>query len=163
MNWPKNEYELTEMRTNWLKCELTWERIELRTITGDITWEQSGTYYVDTPANKQRRLDVVVQPSNNAIWTSPRRHTHIVVTSLGRRHMWNDDFMQLYIWRRGDVQSLIALFVLFGLYVAFSNISVISRLDVAGSSMLTFRVLPHWNITPQALGMIFLPVTLYWH
>ena len=34
---------------------------------------------------------------------------------------------------------------LFGLYVPFNNLSVISRwcLDVAGSSMLTFRVLPH--------------------
>ena len=55
--------------------------------------------------------------------------------------------------------------VLFGLYVAFNNLSVISRrcLDVAGSSLLTFRVLPHWNITPQTLDMIFHPVTLYWH
>ena len=37
------------------------------------------------------------------------------------------------------------VFVLFGLYVAFNNLSVISQryLDVAGSSMLTFRVLPH--------------------
>ena len=45
------------------------------------------------------------------------------------------------------------LFVLFGLYVAFKNLSVILRqcLDVAGSSMLTFRMLPHWNITPQTL------------
>ena len=56
-------------------------------------------------------------------------------------------------------------FVLFGLYVAFNNFSVISWrcLDVAGSSMLTFRVLPHWNITPQTLDMISHPVTLYWH
>ena len=46
-----------------------------------------------------------------------------------------------------------------------NNLSVISRwcLDVAGSSMLTFRVLPHWNIMPQTLDMIFHPVTLYWH
>ena len=45
------------------------------------------------------------------------------------------------------------LFVWFGLNVAFNNLSVISRrcLDVAGSSMLTFRVLPHWNIMPQTL------------
>ena len=39
----------------------------------------------------------------------------------------------------------ICLFVLFGLNVAFNNLSVISRrcLDVAGSSMLTFIVLLH--------------------
>ena len=45
------------------------------------------------------------------------------------------------------------LFVWFGLNVAFNNLSVISWrcLDVAGSSMLTFRVLPHWNIKPQTL------------
>ena len=45
------------------------------------------------------------------------------------------------------------LFVWFGLNVAFNNLSVISRqcLDVTGSSMLTFRVLPHWNIMPQTL------------
>ena len=57
------------------------------------------------------------------------------------------------------------LFVLFGLYVAFNILAVISRrcLDVAGSSMLTFRVLPYWNTTPQALDMIFHPVTLYRH
>ena len=37
------------------------------------------------------------------------------------------------------------LFVLFRLYVAFNNLSVISRwcLGVAGRTMLTFRVLPH--------------------
>ena len=34
---------------------------------------------------------------------------------------------------------------------------------MAGSSMLTFWVLPYWNITPQALEMISHPVTLYWH
>ena len=47
----------------------------------------------------------------------------------------------------------LCLFVWVGLNVAFNNLSVISRrcLDVAGSSMLTFRVLPHWNITPQTL------------
>ena len=46
-----------------------------------------------------------------------------------------------------------SLFVWFGLNVAFNNLSVILRwcLDVAGSSMLTFRVLPHWNIMPQTL------------
>ena len=36
-------------------------------------------------------------------------------------------------------------------------------LYVAGSSMLTFRVLPKWNITPQTHDMIFNPVTLYRH
>ena len=48
---------------------------------------------------------------------------------------------------------MFCLFVWFGFNVAFNNLSVISRqcLDVAGSSMLTFRVLPHWNITPQTL------------
>ena len=47
----------------------------------------------------------------------------------------------------------ISSFVWFGLNVAFNNLSVISRrcLDVTGSSMLTFRVLPHWNIMPQIL------------
>ena len=46
-----------------------------------------------------------------------------------------------------------------------NNLSVISRryCDVAGSSMLTFRVLPHWNISPQTLDKIFHPVTQYWH
>ena len=45
------------------------------------------------------------------------------------------------------------LLVWFGLNVPFNNLSVISRrcLDVTGSSMLTFRVLPHWNTTPQTL------------
>ena len=48
---------------------------------------------------------------------------------------------------------VICLFVWFGLNIAFNNLSVISRrcLDVTGSSMLTFRVLPHWNIMPQTL------------
>ena len=57
------------------------------------------------------------------------------------------------------------LFVLIMLYITFNNISVISQrcLDVAGSSMLTFRVLPHWNIMPPTLDMIFHPVTLYWY
>ena len=27
-NWPKNRYELTKVRANWLKYELTWERID---------------------------------------------------------------------------------------------------------------------------------------
>ena len=27
-NWSKNEYEFTKMRANWLKYELTWERID---------------------------------------------------------------------------------------------------------------------------------------
>ena len=42
------------------------------------------------------------------------------------------------------------LFVWFGLNVTFNTLSVILQwcLDVAGSSMLTFRVLPHWNIMP---------------
>ena len=42
-------------------------------------------------------------------------------------------------------KKIVCLFVLFGLYVAFNNLLVISRqcLDVAGSLMLTFRVLPH--------------------
>ena len=41
----------------------------------------------------------------------------------------------------GGGEGSIHLFVLFGLYVAFSNLLVISRLclDVAGSSVLTFR------------------------
>ena len=41
----------------------------------------------------------------------------------------------------------------FGFNVAFNNLSVIlwRCLDVTGSSMLTFRVLPHWNIMPQTL------------
>ena len=45
------------------------------------------------------------------------------------------------------------IFVWFGLNVAFNNLSVISRrcLGVTGSWMLTFRELPHWNITPQTL------------
>ena len=40
------------------------------------------------------------------------------------------------------------MFVLFRLHVAFNNLSVILGrcLDVAGSSMLTFRALSHWNI-----------------
>ena len=43
------------------------------------------------------------------------------------------------------VWLIICLFVLFGLYVAFNNLLVISRqyLNVAGSLMLGFRVLPH--------------------
>ena len=31
------------------------------------------------------------------------------------------------------------------------------------SLLLTFRVLPHWNIIPQTYDMIFYPVILYWH
>ena len=55
--------------------------------------------------------------------------------------------------------------VLSGSYVTFNDFSVIwwRCLDVAGSSMLNFRVLPHWNIPPETLDMIFHPVTLYWH
>ena len=47
----------------------------------------------------------------------------------------------------------VCLFDSFGLNVAFNNLSVISRrcLDVAGSSILSFRMLPHWNITLQTL------------
>ena len=56
-------------------------------------------------------------------------------------------------------------FFLFELYVAVKNLSIISRrcLDAAGSSMLKFRELPHWNITTRTLHMIFHPVTLSWH
>ena len=46
---------------------------------------------------------------------------------------------------RNNVSMFVCLFVLFRLYVPFNkNLSVISQLclDVAGSSMLTFRVLP---------------------
>ena len=48
-------------------------------------------------------------------------------------------------------------------FAAFNNLSVISWwcLDVAGSSMLTFRVLPHWNITPQNFDIIFHQVPFY--
>ena len=54
---------------------------------------------------------------------------------------------------------------IFGFNIAFKNFSVISRqcLVVAGSSMLTFIVLPHWRIMSQTLGNILHPVTLYWH
>ena len=66
-----------------------------------------------------------------------------------------------------DPGSFFLLFVLFGHYVAFNNLSVLSRrcLDVGDSSMLTFWVLPHWNITPQTLYMIFhrhIILTLRW-
>ena len=45
------------------------------------------------------------------------------------------------------------VFVWFGLNITFNNLSVIlwRCLDVAVNSMLTFRVLPHWNIMPQTL------------
>ena len=62
----------------------------------------------------------------------------------------------------------ICLFVWFELNVAFNNLSVISRqcLDVTGSSMLTFRVLSHWNIMPQTLWHDISPrhikLTLSW-
>ena len=54
---------------------------------------------------------------------------------------------------------------LFDFNDAFSNFSVISRrcLVAAGSSMLTFIVLPHWSIIPQTPDMISHPVTLSWH
>ena len=47
----------------------------------------------------------------------------------------------------------------------FQQSSVIPRwcLNVAGSSMLTFRVLPHRNTMPQTLDKISQSVTLYWH
>ena len=53
--------------------------------------------------------------------------------------------------------SVNSLFVLFGSYVTFNSLSVISRwcLDVSGSSRLIFRVLSHWNIMFQ--------IILYWH
>ena len=56
-------------------------------------------------------------------------------------------------WNKFLRENSVLLCVWFGLNVAFNKLSVISRrcLDVAGSSMLTFRVLPHWNITPQTL------------
>ena len=49
--------------------------------------------------------------------------------------------------------------------VPFTLFSVRSRLCLvkAGSSMLTFILLPHWSIMYQTLGMIPHPVTLYWH
>ena len=61
----------------------------------------------------------------------------IVVTKL-------DQMFTYYIAVR------VSLF-LFRFHVTFNNLSVLSQqcLDVAGSSMLTFRVLPHWNIKPQ--------------
>ena len=73
------------------------------------------------------------------------------------------EMKKLFSWK---IQFVVcSLFVLFGLYVTFNNLSVISQrcLDVAGSSMLTFRVLLYWNITPQTSDMIFHPVTLYWY
>ena len=45
-------------------------------------------------------------------------------------------------------------FVLFGFYIAFNILSVIC-LNVAGSSMFSFRVLPHGNITPQTHDVLF--------
>ena len=64
---------------------------------------------------------------------------------------------------------LICLFVwLIWAKVAFTNLSVISGwcLDVTGSSMLTFRVLPHWNVMPQTLWHDISPshiiLTLSW-
>ena len=61
--------------------------------------------------------------------------------------------------------SKVIFFILFRLNVAFNNLSVILRrfLDVTGSSVLTVRVLPHWNITPQTHDVTFHSVTLYWH
>ena len=55
--------------------------------------------------------------------------------------------------------SVGSFFVSFGFYVTFNNISVMSRrcLDVAASSVLAFRVMPHRKITPQTHDMIFHP------
>ena len=81
----------------------------------------------------------------------------IIFSSSVQKHM-------LWLIIRSALASNVC-FVLLGLYVAFNKLSVILRrcLDVAWSSMLTFRVLPHWNNTPQILDMIFHPVTLCWH
>ena len=67
-----------------------------------------------------------------------------------------------------QISWLLKNFVWFGLNVTFNNLSVISRqcLDVTGSSMLTFRVLSHWNIMPQTLWYDIPPshiiLTLSW-
>ena len=84
----------------------------------------------------------------------------------------SDEYLQhMFSWRNKNLLRILknllflCLFVWFGLNVTFNNISVISWwwLDVAGSTMLTFRVLPHWNIMPQPLWHDILPITLYWH
>ena len=69
--------------------------------------------------------------------------------------VWADLNLQWVDMKYGSLSYVTACndFVWFGLNVAFNNLSVILRrcLNVAGSSMLAFRVLPHWNITPQTL------------
>ena len=68
---------------------------------------------------------------------------------------------------RGDVYVCVCVCVcvcVFGFNIAFNNFSVISRqcLVAAGSSMLTFIVLPYWSIMFQTHSMTH-PVILSWH
>ena len=66
---------------------------------------------------------------------------------------WKDDNEKLCAMKYHTVMSgtppLADLFVLFSFYVTSSNLSVILWwcLAVAGSSMLTFTVLPHWHMS----------------
>ena len=67
-----------------------------------------------------------------------------------------------WIQLKNTVKKHDCFFYLFN--VIFNDHSVYHHgLDVAENSMLIFRVLPHWNITPQTHDIIFCLVILYWH
>ena len=76
--------------------------------------------------------------SNSDLVTSPIYLHRLIMNSLSMSTLWIANFLQI-VW--------------FGFNITFNNLSDISWrcLDVVGGSMLTFRVLPHWNITPQTL------------
>ena len=93
---------------------------------------------------------------------------------------WSSHILQHLLWVysllrhvclniQGDIQgkysSPTVCLLYFGLYLAHNNLSVLLRrcLVVEGSTILTFWVLTHWNITSQALNKIFHQITLYWH
>ena len=87
------------------------------------------------------------------------------VSLLNQVLRWYTIFCTLSFAKPGITREKPSSVYVVGFYVDFNNFSVISRqyLVAAGSSVLTFIVLPHWNIMSQTLGMIPHPVTLYWH
>ena len=104
--------------------------------------------FVKKKKKNQKKKDLT-----NIIWTSLDGYLFVVFLCV------------FFLVILKNLSTQFCLFVLFGPYITFNNISVISQwcLDVAGSSMLIFRNLSHWNITPHPLDMIFHPLTVYWH
>ena len=88
-------------------------------------------------------------------------HFTILQEKDPRKRGYNINIWSFRLISTWNNESSMVYFILFRLSVAFNNLSVIPRccLDVTGNSMLTFRVLPRCNITPQTHDVVFHSLT----